>query len=154
MNSRVATTATALSLIVSLISATSEEIPFSSCTADEPTPDTVTMDCEGMSHGTCILKKGQTHTLTADFSPDISSTRVNTYVAWKSWVEMPLPRENENTCHNFIECPLREGTETTFTYPLNIQNFWMRRRYPMVWKLTDMDTDETVLCFVIRIQIV
>lgn len=135
------------------LATTSTLIPVRECGKGVPAPTSVTMECDGMSHGTCLLEKGKTHRLIAEFTPGVSSSRLQSYVAWKSWVEMPLPGQNSNACQNYIDCPVNQGTQTNFTYPLEIQNFWMRRRYPMIWKLTNQDTEETVLCFVFRIQI-
>ncbi|XP_066960946.1 putative protein heh-1 [Macrobrachium rosenbergii] len=140
---------------VARASVKTETLPFWECSSDVPVPTSVTLECERLVNGICLLRKGQTHQLKAEFTPGVStSSKLQSYVAWKRWVEMPIPGQNSGACDNFVKCPLSHGAQSTFRYPLEIQNFWMRRRYPMVWRLTDDATHRDVFCFIIRIQII
>ncbi|KAG0727135.1 NPC intracellular cholesterol transporter 2 [Chionoecetes opilio] len=125
-------------------------VPFSSCNAGLPAPTTVSMDCASLLTDTCVLKKGHTYTLQAEFTPQSPSDDVESYVAWSLWVEMPLLDQDDDACESHLPCPLTPGNPVNFTYPLHIENFWMRRKYPLVWKLRDEDTDNTILCFKVK----
>uniref|UniRef100_A0A0P4WT97 MD-2-related lipid-recognition domain-containing protein n=1 Tax=Scylla olivacea TaxID=85551 RepID=A0A0P4WT97_SCYOL len=125
-------------------------VPFTSCNTGDPVPAAVRMNCSSLLTDTCVLKKGHTYLLQAEFVPQSPSVDVESSVAWRSWVEMPLPGQDSEACKGRLPCPLTAGIPVTFTYPLHIENFWMRRRYPMVWKLEDDDTDSIILCFNIK----
>ncbi|KAK8734701.1 hypothetical protein OTU49_005940 [Cherax quadricarinatus] len=132
--------------------ATIYDIPFRSCRGI-PGPSAIKVNCSSFERETCTLTKGQTYSIWANFTPQINVNAVQSSVAWKTWVEMPLPGQDADGCNGYLECPLAQNTPTTFTYPLQIQNFWMRRRYPIVWRLKDANTDIKILCFTFKILI-
>ncbi|XP_068230161.1 NPC intracellular cholesterol transporter 2-like [Palaemon carinicauda] len=137
------------------VASKTETLPFWECSSDVPVPTRVMLKCERLFNGICLLKKGQTYALEAEFTPGVStSDKLQSYVAWKRWVEMPIPGQTYDACPSFVKCPLTHGVKSTFKYPLEVQNFWMRRRYPMVWRLTDEVTHRDVFCFIIRTQII
>ncbi|XP_042223995.1 NPC intracellular cholesterol transporter 2-like [Homarus americanus] len=132
--------------------ATTYDIPFTSCEGITA-PSAVRMQCSSFLRGTCLLNKGQTYSMQAEFTPQTSVEEIESSVAWKAWVEMPLTDQDFDACNSQITCPLTQGSPTTFSYSLHIPNYWMRRRYPIVWRLTDDDTNTRILCFTVRVQI-
>ncbi|XP_042871140.1 uncharacterized protein LOC122252629 [Penaeus japonicus] len=145
--------ALALCLVRSSSSAEVYEIPVRSCDG-ATTPSSLRMECTQFIRGTCILEKGNTYNLTAEFTPERNLQEVESHAAWKSWVEMPLYGHESQVCNGlYLSCPLRAGQPTTFTYPLHVHEFLMRRRYPVIWRLKDVDTEDTALCFVFSIKI-
>ncbi|MPC80977.1 hypothetical protein E2C01_075577 [Portunus trituberculatus] len=84
------------------------------------------MNCSSLLTDTCYLKKGHTYLLQAEFVPQSPSEDVESSVAWRSWVEMPLPGQDSEACDGRLPCPLTAGTPVNFTYPLHIEDFWMR----------------------------
>lgn len=132
-----------------------EEVPFTSCNTAAVSPSEVRVNCSSLVRGVCVLTKGQTYSIQADFTPEVSAERVESSVAWKTWVEMPLLGQNPNAClARQLRCPLEDGDSTTFTYPLHVPTYWMRRRYPLVWRLKDQTSNNLLLCFNLRVQIV
>lgn len=69
-------------------------------------------------------------------------------------MEIPLPDQQRDACDGELACPLVAGQMTQFTYSLQIQNFWPRKEYPVIWSLTDRKTDEPLLCFKFKINII
>ncbi|KAG0727136.1 NPC intracellular cholesterol transporter 2 [Chionoecetes opilio] len=128
-------------------------ILFGRCSPDEPVPRAVFMTCANR-HGVCELRMGQSHNLRAIFRSQINSTDVNSYVRWNSFVELPLPEQRPDACDGEIQCPVIAGQLTDFTYSLHIKNFWLRNEYPVIWSLTDNETDEPIICFKFKINIV
>lgn len=112
----------------------------------------VFMSCAN-PRGVCEVRIGSTHTLRAVFIPEINSTDVDSYVRWNSWFEVPLPGQRRDACDETISCPVQAGTTTRFTYELDIQDFWPRDEYPVIWTLTDRTTDEILTCFKFKINI-
>ncbi|XP_047477807.1 uncharacterized protein LOC125031221 [Penaeus chinensis] len=144
--------ALALCLVGSL-RAMMHEIPVRSCDG-ATAPSSLKMECTQFSRGTCILEKGQTYNLTAEFTPDRNLREVESHAAWKTWVEMPLYGQESQVCNGmYLTCPLRAGQLTSFSYPFHVYEFLMRRRYPVIWRLRDVDSEETTLCFVFMIKI-
>ncbi|XP_050732440.1 ecdysteroid-regulated 16 kDa protein-like [Eriocheir sinensis] len=137
-------------LTLFLTPALASTVPFTACDNGEPAPTSVRMNCSSLVSDTCVLNKENTYLLQVDFVPDSPASDVESYVAWRSWVEMPLPGQDSKACDDHLSCPLTPGKVATFTYPLRVERFWMRRRYPMVWRLKDDDTDRVILCFNIR----
>nr|XP_045604332.1 NPC intracellular cholesterol transporter 2-like isoform X2 [Procambarus clarkii] len=132
--------------------ATTYNVPFRSC-GDVPAPSEMRINCSSLDRGSCMLNKGETYIIHANFTPRISSNDVESKVSWHFWVDMPLPNQESDACNGHLKCPLRKDVSTTFTYLLKVQNFWMRRRYPIVWRLMDDDTDAQILCFRFSIHI-
>lgn len=128
-------------------------IMFGRCSADEKMPRAVFMSCANR-RGVCEVRIGSSHNLRAIFIPDINSTDVDSHVRWNSWFEVPLPGQQRDACDGEIACPVIANEVTRFTYNLDIQDFWPRNEYPVIWTLTDRKTDETLLCFKFKINIV
>ncbi|KAK7080719.1 hypothetical protein SK128_010387 [Halocaridina rubra] len=116
-------------------------------------PRAVFMTCANR-RGVCEVRIGNTHNLRAIFIPDYNATDVDSYVRWNSWFEVPLPGQNRIACGANIACPVQAGVPTRFTYTLDIQDFWPRNEYPVIWSLTDTKTDEVLVCFKFKINIV
>ncbi|XP_037787742.1 uncharacterized protein LOC119583339 [Penaeus monodon] len=128
-------------------------IMFARCSAEEKMPRAVFMSCANR-RGVCEVRIGSTHNLRAIFIPDYNSTNVDSHVRWNSWFEVPLPGQDRDACDGEIDCPVIAGEVTRFTYVLDIQEFWPRNEYPVIWTLTDRATDETLVCFKFKINIV
>lgn len=128
-------------------------IMFARCSSEEKMPRAVFMTCANR-RGVCEVRVGNTHNLRAIFIPDINATDVDSYVRWNSWFEVPLPGQKRDACNGNIDCPVVAGHVTRFTYILDIQDFWPRDEYPVVWTLSDKDTDNTIMCFKFKINIV
>ncbi|XP_050732737.1 uncharacterized protein LOC127006640 [Eriocheir sinensis] len=128
-------------------------IMFARCSSEDPVPRGVFMSCANR-RGVCEVRIGQTHILRAIFIPQINSTDVDSYVRWNSWVELPLPDQRRDACDGEINCPVVAGVATQFTYSLDIQDFWLRDEYPVIWSLTDRETDTPIVCFKFKINIV
>lgn len=128
-------------------------IMFGRCSAEEKMPRAVFMTCANR-RGVCEVRIGSSHNLRAIFIPDFNSTDVDSHVRWNSWFEVPLPGQDRNACDGAIGCPVKAGEVTRFTYSLDIQDFWPRNEYPVIWSLTDRETDETLVCFKFKINII
>lgn len=128
-------------------------ILYARCSAEEKMPRAVFMTCANR-RGVCEVRVGNTHNLRAVFIPDINSTTVDSYVRWNSWFEVPLPGQERDACDGEMECPVIAGHVTRFTYSLSIQDFWPRNEYPVIWTLTDKETDTPLVCFKFKINIV
>ncbi|XP_018024550.1 uncharacterized protein LOC108680263 isoform X2 [Hyalella azteca] len=130
-------------------------ILFAQCDYPEHSvkPKAVFMTCAN-NRGVCEVRAGGSHTLRAIFVPKINSSDVDSYVRWNSWVEVQLPGQNRDACGEALTCPVVANDITRFTYNLDIQNFWPRDEYPVIWSLTDRATDQEIVCFKFRINIV
>ncbi|XP_069979866.1 uncharacterized protein [Penaeus vannamei] len=128
-------------------------IMFARCSSEEKMPRAVFMSCANR-RGVCEVRIGSTHNLRAIFIPDYNSTDVDSHVRWNSWFEVPLPGQDRDACDGEINCPVVAGEVTRFTYVLDIQEFWPRNEYPVIWTLTDRATDEILVCFKFKINIV
>lgn len=128
-------------------------IMFARCTAEEKMPRAVFMTCANR-RGVCEVRVGNTHNLQAVFLSDTNATDVDSYVRWNSWFEVPLPGQERNACDGSLRCPVIKGHVTRFTYSLDIQDFWPRDEYPVIWTLSDRNTDESLVCFKFKINIV
>ncbi|CAL4060617.1 unnamed protein product [Meganyctiphanes norvegica] len=128
-------------------------IKYARCNTEDVMPLALFMTCAN-NHGVCEVRIGSQHNLRAVFVPEINSTDVDSYVRWNSWFEVPLPGQSRDACDEALSCPIQPGIVTRFTYSLDIQNFWPRDEYPVVWSLTDRATDEVITCFKFKINIV
>ncbi|KAK4311671.1 hypothetical protein Pmani_016867 [Petrolisthes manimaculis] len=128
-------------------------IMFARCTSEEKIPRAVFMTCANR-HGVCEVRVGNTHNLRAIFISDVNSTDVDSHVRWNSWFEVPLPNQRRNACEHDLPCPIIANRISRFTYTLDIQDFWPRDEYPVIWSLTDRATDTTIFCFKFKINIV
>lgn len=127
-------------------------IKFKRCHREVRMPKALFMTCAN-KHGVCELRKGETHILRAVFIPNHNATNVDSHVRWNSWLEIPLPNQERDACNNAIKCPVIKNHITRFTYNLHIEDFWPRKVYPVIWTLSDKDTDEELLCFKFQINI-
>lgn len=146
----------AVTVAVVVLSATAfqpRRIMYGRCSSDQKMPRAVFMTCANR-RGVCEVRMGSRHNLRAIFIPDYNSTDVESYVRWNSWIEIKLPGQNQDACGVNINCPVVAGVPTRFTYTLDIQDFWLRNEYPVIWTLTDRETDETLVCFKFKITIV
>lgn len=128
-------------------------IMFARCSSEEKMPRAVFMSCANR-RGVCEVRIGSTHNLRAIFIPDYNSTDVDSHVRWNSWFEVPLPGQDRDACSGEISCPVKAGEVTRFTYVLDIQDFWPRNEYPVIWTLTDRATDQVLVCFKFKINII
>lgn len=91
-----------------------------------PFPTTLIVDCSNVVRGTCSLARGSNHTVTVTFTPRQDSSHVvSSLVSWRTWFELPLPGQDKVAC-NHLQCPLVQGKQTTFSYPLNMPDYVMR----------------------------
>ncbi|XP_064116153.1 uncharacterized protein LOC135221982 isoform X1 [Macrobrachium nipponense] len=139
--------------VVPAISFQPRRILYGRCSSEEKMPRAVFMSCANR-RGTCEVRIGHRHNLRAIFIPDFNSTDVDSHVRWNSWFEVPLPGQDRDACGTSIECPVTAHVPTRFTYTLDIQDFWPKNDYPVIWSLTDRETDETLVCFKFKIAIV
>jgi len=128
-------------------------IMFGRCSSEEKMPRAVFMSCANR-RGVCEVRIGSSHNLRAIFIPEYNSTDVDSHVRWNSWFEVPLPGQDRDACSGEIVCPVVAGEVTRFTYNLDIQDFWPRNEYPVIWTLMDRETEETLVCFKFKINIV
>ncbi|KAK8396957.1 hypothetical protein O3P69_005149 [Scylla paramamosain] len=149
--------AVAVVVVVALINLSEgfqpRRIMFARCSSEEQVPRALFMTCANR-HGVCEVRLGQSHNLRAIFIPQLNSSDVDSYVRWNGWMEIPLPDQQRDACDGELACPLVAGQMTQFTYSLQIQNFWPRKEYPVIWSLTDRKTDEPLLCFKFKINII
>ncbi|KAF2364063.1 MD-2-related lipid-recognition domain [Trinorchestia longiramus] len=135
---------------------TPRRILFAKCDYTEDytaKPMAVFMTCAN-ARGVCEVRAGGTHTLRAVFIPKINSTDVDSYVRWNSWVEVPLPGQIRDACDSSMQCPVEPKSVVRFTYDLGIQSLWPRSEYPVIWSLSDRETERDIVCFKFRINIV
>ncbi|KAG7167740.1 uncharacterized protein LOC121867921 [Homarus americanus] len=128
-------------------------IMYARCSSEEKMPRAVFMTCANR-RGICEVRIGNIHNLRAIFIPDTNATDVDSHVRWNSWFEVPLPNQQRDACDGEITCPVIAGQITRFTYSLDIQDFWPRNEYPVIWTLKDRVTDMTLVCFKFKINIV
>lgn len=97
-----------------------------SYTSGSPAPISLVVDCSSRVRNTCSLARGQNHTVSVTFTPNHNSSHiVSSLVSWRTWVEMPLPEQDREAC-NHVQCPLIDGRQTTFSYPLNMPDYVMK----------------------------
>lgn len=128
-------------------------ILFGRCSNEEQVPRAVLMTCANRQ-GVCEVRLGQTYNLRAIFISPINTTEVDSYVRWNWIFEVPLPGQERDSCNGEISCPVVAGHLTQFTYSLEIQNYWLRGEYPVIWSLTDKQTSNSIVCFKFKISII
>ncbi|KAL7632635.1 UNVERIFIED_CONTAM: hypothetical protein RMT77_017014 [Armadillidium vulgare] len=131
-------------------------ISFARCYEDVTMPKALFMDCANVQGtGDCEVRKGSTHILRALFRPKKNARVLDSYVVWEnSWVPVPLPNQIREACNSSLACPLTKNKLSMFSYDLPIDDFWPQGDYPVQWTLTDMDTEEEILCFKFKVLIV
>ncbi|KAL7647533.1 UNVERIFIED_CONTAM: hypothetical protein RMT77_001133 [Armadillidium vulgare] len=127
-------------------------VKFAGCFDNVARPVAVFMSCAN-KRGDCEVRKDSVHTLRAFFRPKHNATAVESFAAWNSWLQVPLPNQDHDACKNLYQCPLVENRLNSFTYKLKVEAFWPADTYPVIWTLTNAETEEEVLCFRFRIII-
>lgn len=130
-----------------------QNVHFTQCPGDLPAPLSLLVECSDRVRKTCSLRRGGNYTVVVRFNPTSdSTTAIRSLVSWNTPFPRPLPAQDGAAC-GLMPCPLTQGTETTFRYTLNIPRNVMRRRYPLVWRLDDMGSRRTLLCFTFGIHL-
>ena len=153
----------AAALVALLAIASAEVVKFESCDAnldeDAELPERnctvtalrVTPCPESAEDKPCKIKRGNSVQLSVDFTPTHADTELSGRAYWSNQlVDLPLLGMDTNAC-NYTSCPLKANEKQTYTYNLEISNFFPVRAYDVKWKLWN---DETECCFIVPIKLI
>ena len=117
----------------------------------------VNVTVSGCSSVPCMVKKGQTYTLTATFLSNEAASQ-----AWAvvhgivGGVPVPYHITNPNGCvDSGIQCPMKTGSTYSYSSSLTIMTYLPEIKVLVKWELADAKTDgQDLFCFEILIQVV
>ncbi|KAJ1522528.1 hypothetical protein ONE63_001715 [Megalurothrips usitatus] len=155
--------AVTLAALLCATAAFADVVKFTSCDANldedaEPMQRNCTVQevrispCPEAAKGDpCKIKRGNSASISVDFTPTFDDSELSGRAYWSNQlVDLPLLGMDTQAC-NYTSCPLKANQKQTYTYNLEISNFFPVRAYNVKWKLWN---DKTECCFVTGIKLI